>query len=204
MEKIKGLGCVWTPGTLKLSGFWLKGMMSSRFWLQPSTPHAALQWLCRGSREPQRKSDSDLHPSTGVAPWHGILHGNGYFLVTAVLKLSYFQHLLWSRSPVGSIQQWNQIEDHHLDWKYCSLKRTSDVESSWMMSDSFSPNPWPQFLTLHARAMSSMMFDDVLSVLGLGLLKMTGLGALSFTFEKRLQTAAAKLQKQRSDHPWEV
>ena len=42
-----------------------------------NVPHVFC-WLCRSS-QPQRKSDSDLGPSTGVAPWipHGFSHGNG-------------------------------------------------------------------------------------------------------------------------------
>ena len=89
-RKKQVLGCISTPGSLKL----LKGMMCRgilwvpnlilRHPFQPlgistlNVPHTCFK-LCRSSL-PQRKSDSDLGPSTGVAPGipHGFSHGNGH------------------------------------------------------------------------------------------------------------------------------
>ena len=108
-KKKQVLGCISTPGRLKL----LKGMMSRGIlWVpnfetsifnplefQPSTCHTCFK-LCRSSL-PQRKSDSDLGPSTGVAPWipHGFSHGNGQ---------KEFQHPICedpeSRSQVGPLK----------------------------------------------------------------------------------------------------
>ena len=85
------LGCISTPGShrkpkvaerndVPWDFIWFYGSLILRHPFQPlgiSTIQRAKHvfcWLCSASSLPQRKSDSDLGPSTGVAPW--IPHGN--------------------------------------------------------------------------------------------------------------------------------